>query len=1214
MQKFLANCGKKVVIGVFLLTALLTGAKAQAAETASLRVISTTDLHNQINNENYDAATKNRTKSLARLSTMIKSARAEVTRGTSITVDVGDSVYGYGAEKIMGSAEQPGDALQPIFAAMKKVGYDAITLGNHDFDYGSTFIKNQMIKSGLSNLCVVANVKESMSGTYPWQRTKIITKQVQTSQGRNINLKIGIVGVTKAELSTYYDYNGILQGESILATVRTQSAALKKQGADIVVVLSHCGFGEENAKDEDPEVGYALSKISTVDCVMLGHQHRNYPSDDVSTKPFYELSNIDRANGLTNGKPVVMVADHADGIGIADLQLKISGSTVTVTGASTEVRKCSAVVPEDPEIASVTDTMDSLIKTTYNDIMANVATSAAITGYFGPLEDNYALQLNNEAKIRFGLQFIHSSAGSSYSKYHVIAATRFYLDGSEGKDNYIEIGDNFTRKDILNIQEYQHNNNYVYWITGAQLKRWMEWSASMFAQSNEIITSDSVLAQLMKQTGAASVVSNSWVKGWQSYAIFDGLEYTIDASQPPRYNVYGEELNAKASRIKNLTYNGKAVTNTTKFILVDNYVSKESAVRSALYNQRLTSKDLRTSYYLENYVKELGNFDPITNQADHNWSVSFGTKGKRIVRSSSLSEKYALLQPWYKSTLKMTEDCAYYEADLANGTKETDTYGPLLVLAPSTTKITNKNVTVYIQASDASGVSQISYLQGQHDAEDSAWANAKKVSNNALTITNNSIYSICATDGNGNRTVKHIDINNINTKVLEVPTIDKFSNKKTYVTGEAQAGLTVHISASGKNYTTTVNAKGKYSCKISKQRAGRVISVYVSDKSGRKSSVVKTTVLRRGPNSPTLNAVTNKTKTLTGKVNDTNTTILVYVDDRVYVPKSRGISVYKECDKYSKKKKIYYASKYKVSKGTYHITISVPKAKKTITVFAVDSKGRCSLVTKRSTQDAAPNQPQVNKICDAEKLVTGKIPSATKICKVTVKAGKKKYTAKSKKNGHFVVKTGGFKAGSVISVYASDTKNGKKRTSLSVKCTVGSQNQYISKNSKITVKSISNRSTVVRGKVTSAGDVYINYGTTSAQLDINKGGSFSYSLPEPLAGGTVVYIVRYNKSTGEVVEVKKLIVKMKTPSKPKLATKKITKDTKKIAVLAGEKATVVVKTGKKVIKTTACKYDKKKKRYVYRVAIPKGKDKIVCYVQNTAGKSKVLKVKRKTEK
>ena len=105
--------------------------------------------------------------------------------------------------------------------------------------------------------------------------------------------------------------------------MREQAAALKSAGADIVVVIGHCGMGEANDGDSATDPGYAISKLANVDCVMLGHQHRNYPSNDASTKIFYQLPNTDKTTGLTNGKPVVMVADHAAGIGIADMTLKI---------------------------------------------------------------------------------------------------------------------------------------------------------------------------------------------------------------------------------------------------------------------------------------------------------------------------------------------------------------------------------------------------------------------------------------------------------------------------------------------------------------------------------------------------------------------------------------------------------------------------------------------------------------------------------------------------------------------------------------------------------------------------------------------------------------------------------------------------------------------------------------------------------------------------
>lgn len=1214
MKDQVMKYGKKFLFVFVAVCILKTGNQAKAAETTTLRVISTTDIHNQINSEDYDIAGKNNTKSLARLNTMIKGARAEMTHGGSITVDVGDCIYGYGAETIMGNEFQPNNNLQPIFYAMSKIGYDAMVLGNHDFDYGYTFIKNQIELAGLSDICLVANVKDMGTGKYPWKRTRLITKELVTAKGNTVSVKIGIIGVTRPELSTYYDYNGILQGESLLKTVRNQSAALKKQGADVVVVLAHCAMGDADADDAAQDAGYALTKIEDVDCVMLGHQHRNYPSADSNVKSFYQLPNVDAKTGLMNGKPVTMIADYAAGIAVADMTLKIDGDEISVVSASAEVRKSNPFVMEDPEIQNLTGDYDLLIKETFDEILASVKEGSGITGYFAPLEDNYAIQLNNEARIRYGLSFRHSSAGAAYADMHVIGATKYYMDGSEGRDDYIEVGRNFTVKDILNTQEYKHNNNYVYWITGAQLREWIEWSASVFARKEETISSDASLAELMEEYGAASVVSDAWVNNWQEFTIFDGVEYEIDASVLPRYNTSGSLIHPDSYRIRKLTYNGKDVTDDTKFLIVWSNVNESQAVIGELCNQRLSSREFRSVTYFKEYVAEVGSFGELENDVDNNWSVSFGDTTAGIFRSSSLSELYATVKSWYRRTLKVTDEYAYYLADLSGGTKVADETGPLLVISPSTKEITNQDVKIHIQASDSSGISEITYLQGQYnEEEDEAWKSALKVENNEIVVSANGIYCVCATDGNGNKTIKCISISNINTGVLQIPTIDKFTNKKTAVTGETQPGLTVHITIDDQVYNTTADESGKYTCTVGKQNAGSEIAVYVSDSEGRVSELVASKVLRRGPNSPTLNTVTNKTVTLTGKVNDTNSMVFAYIGKKVYVPKDGGTTLYKECAKYSKNKKITKALDYSVEEGIYYIKVPAIAANKKITIFAADSSGKCSLTEEQVAKEEAPNQPQVDSICEVERCVSGVIPETTKVCNVTVTADDQSFTAKSEEDGRFIVKTKGFAAGTVVKVSASDSKNGKTRTSVAAECIVDKKEEFevSSSKSKITVKTIHNYSTELQGKIKASDKIVIHFGSTSAIVDLNADGTFCYTLPSPLAGGTILHITRYNKNNGALEEVKTVTVKTKKAQKPVIMEKSISKKAQSIRVLAGEKATVVVKTAGKKILVTDCRYNTKKKMFIYTVAIPKGSGKLSCYVKNGTGTSKAATVVRK---
>ena len=1205
---------KKIGIGVAMVAAFLVGNQAKAAETTTLRVISTTDLHNQVSSEDYDIAGKNAGHSLAKLSTMIKAARAELNQGASLTVDAGDSVYGYGAEVLMGDVKKPSNTLQPIFEAMSKIGYDAITLGNHEFDYGYDFIKNQLTQSGLNDKCVVANVKEYATGNYPWKRTMMLTKNMTTSAGNTVAVKVGIVGVTKQELSTYYEYDGVLEGESILKTVREQAAALKSAGADIVVVIGHCGMGEANDGDSATDPGYAISKLANVDCVMLGHQHRNYPSNDASTKLFYRLPNTDKTTGLTNGKPVVMVADHAAGIGIADMTLKIDNGKVSVVHAATEVRKSSESIRDDQNIVAVDEKSANIIKNTFKEVLASVASGSVFQGYFGVLNDNYAIQLNNEAKIRFGMNFIHSNAGAAYVNYPVISATGYYMDGSEGKNDYMDIQDSFTMKDVLNTQEYEHNNDYAYWITGKQLRKWMEWSASIFAQQNEMITSTGTIKKLSEEYGTTSLVAEKWLKRWGPFQVFDGIEYQIDASKPAMYNVDGELINSNTSRIVNLTCNGQPVTDDSKFILVTNYISKNKAVLSELYDQRLTSKGDRTAMYFKEYIKELGSFGAISDQADDNWSVTFGNEDCRIFRSSSLSDFYAKLNPWYGKTLQKTTNYAYYNIDTAKTAANEDTAGPLLVLAPSTTEATNRNVTIYVQASDKSGVAGITYLQGQYEKDNAIWSQAAAVTDHKITVSANTTLSIRAYDSYGNATVKHITISNIDPNALEKPTVSKFTNKMTIVKGDALAGLTVHVKAAGKSYTTTANAKGAYSCKIDKQKAGNTIAVYVTDGQGRTSASVYTKVLRRGPNAPTLNAVSNKTSRLKGKLNDTNTTMVIYVGKTAYVPANGGKALYKASKGYDKNKKIKNAKAYKVVNGSYTMTVPTISAKTKVVAFSIDKRGRISLKASRKASSKAPNQPKVNSICDFEKYVSGSIPSGKKGCKVTAKSGKKKYTGTSKAKGRFVIKTKGFKKGAVVTVSASDKYKGKTRTSAKTKVRVGSQTQYSNAagSGKISVSKIRSTSRVVKGKIAlKTGSAYISYGENSASLDLNKDGSFSYTLPSPKKGGSSVYITLHDNSNGTIAGVKKVTVSASKPAKPSFMKGSADKKAKKIQIRAKEKGTLVVQSSKKKIKTTKCTYQSKGSYFVYTVKVPAKAGKVRCYLKTIAGKSKTATIKRK---
>ena len=213
-----------------------------------------------------------------------------------------------------------------------------------------------------------------------------------------------------------------------------------------------------------------------------------------------------------------------------------------------------------------------------------------------------------------------------------------------------------------------------------------------------------------------------------------------------------------------------------------------------------------------------------------------------------------------------------------------------------------------------------------------------------------------------------------------------------------------------------------------------------------------------------------------------------------------------------------------------------------------------------------------------------------------------------------MIKTKGFKKGAVVTVSASDKYKGKTRTSAKTKVRVGSQTQYSNAagSGKISVSKIRSTSRVVKGKIAlKTGSAYISYGENSASLDLNKDGSFSYTLPSPKKGGSSVYITLHDNSNGTIAGVKKVTVSASKPAKPSFMKGSADKKAKKIQIRAKEKGTLVVQSSKKKIKTTKCTYQSKGSYFVYTVKVPAKAGKVRCYLQTIAGKSKTATIKRK---
>lgn len=1153
-------------------------------QTATLRIVSTTDLHGQVSTMHYDTGSE-KSGSLAQVYTLIKKARKEVGgTGNTLTVDIGDSVYGYAADYILANSGE--DAVQPIYQAMATVGYDALTLGNHDFDYGYEYIDKQLTLSGLKSKCVLSNVILTDTGTTPWNETMVVTKKVKTNKNKTVKVKIGIIGVTLPTMSTYSDCKENLASLPIVSTVKTEAAALKQQGVNLVVVLAHTSFGTQNPDEDADNALYAITKLADVDAVAAGHGHKNYPSSDENVQNYYNYANVDKKTGLMNGKPVTMIKDHGAGIGVIDFKLKIDASgSITLSKAAEELRMVDNSVSASKAILATQEAQIEAVDQSLETVVASLDSDQPINSYFALLEDNYAIQLANESKLQYALSYTGGAGKSAYGDYPVVAVTKYNLYNSSSPDDQIRLDGTITMKDILNMQQDNHNNNILYWATGAQIKEWLEWSASIYATSAASISSDAVLESLLQQYGASSIVDGDWLEDWNAFCVFDGIEYTIDATQPARYTKAGNLKNEAAHRIVSLTCNGQPVADDQKFILVSNSISSGIEANGSISSQKVLGKTDLAYQHLAQYIREQAECGSLAESADNNWDVCFDSS-PYIVRSSVLSQQDAAVKSWFRQFVNSDETFAYYLADFTAELEDADTDSPLLVVASSQTEQTDGPIELKVQATDRSGIASLAWMPGKVEKEDAAWKSAQAVSGGSFTVSENGFYSVYAADLSGNCTVRYIQVSNLDESVLPAPTINKVTNRTSILSGTARAGLTVCINANGNLYTEKALEDGTYSCTVERMPAGAQVSVYCIDELVRTSKTVTTTVIKNGPNVPQIDEVSNKSLCVTGSYSDNTTTIVAIVGTTVYCPGEQGAEDYRKSDAYKSKRTVELVD-YAQSGKDFVFSVPTQDAGTTVKFVAIDKAGRTSSTLSVETTEQGPDMPKVFTVTDAENYLYGNVTSVGEQASVTVTCGSGQFTGSVAQDGTFAVQTDGLAAGSQFTVVVNDRKDGIMRSSLPVSAEAESYLDYLDTNA-VTVSDIYDSDTVISGEALDGGcSLYMALNGTITEIPVAEDGSFSYAAAGAVPAGSEIFF--FVQSEGELIGVAQKSVQQRTvlsPQAPVVLTNPVTSQTEQMQVLTMEQGILAVKIDGVIYSYTDCVYSAEYGGYIYTVPLP----------------------------
>lgn len=227
-----------------------------------LRIVATTDLHGAIVPENLVTGEPKQTGLLA-AAPQIRDLLAQA--DGSILVDNGDFFQG---DPITDYAEALAPERHPIAEAMNLLPYDAIGLGNHDFDFGLAPLEQAASQLAAPVICTNLAGAEVPAGT---QSTAMIERPIAGAAP----LQIGIVSVLPPQTMAW---NKATIGDQIKVQDMFHAAldgakALRRAGADLVVALCHGGTGDPTWSENMENPASALAESGSFDAIIAGHTH-----------------------------------------------------------------------------------------------------------------------------------------------------------------------------------------------------------------------------------------------------------------------------------------------------------------------------------------------------------------------------------------------------------------------------------------------------------------------------------------------------------------------------------------------------------------------------------------------------------------------------------------------------------------------------------------------------------------------------------------------------------------------------------------------------------------------------------------------------------------------------------------------------------------------------------------------------------------------------
>jgi len=400
------------------------------AQEARIQILGTTDMHGHVLAEDtFSLQPANQ--GWAKVTTLIRRQRA--LNPNTILVDCGDTLQGEPMNYVRNMLRL--DLPEPSIAVMNALGYAAMVVGNHDFDFGRPVLRGAEKQAKFPFLS--ANTVDAKG------KPGFPTHTVVTVAG----VRVALVGLTTPGIPAWTEPGNYqdLAFRDMVATARMLVPSLReKERADVVIALVHSGLGAVDGQEGDENAALRLAEqVPGLDAIFLGHTHRALQTEH-------------------KGIPIVQANCFGRALAVVDLDLRQDKGRWRVVASAGRLLKPDDLTASDPEVLQLTAELRSATERYLDTAATNLQVD--LDSRWSRMEDTAVMQLIHQVQ--------RQATGAQLS-----------AAACPGPKLFIPKGPTSVRQ-FYALSPYENQVAKIR-ITGDQLKRYLEHAARHYAYSWE---------------------------------------------------------------------------------------------------------------------------------------------------------------------------------------------------------------------------------------------------------------------------------------------------------------------------------------------------------------------------------------------------------------------------------------------------------------------------------------------------------------------------------------------------------------------------------------------------------------------------------------------------------------------------------------------------------------------------------------------------------